>query len=108
MSRAPSHARADARAKGAVDPELGKRIRSLRLARRMTQQELAGADLSKGYISLVETGRTRVSLRAAGILAGRLGVPLSELVGTLEDRELEIWLVRGEKELASGNAPVAV
>jgi tetratricopeptide (TPR) repeat protein len=74
----------------------------------MTQEELAGGDLSKGYISLVETGRTRVSLRAAGILAQRLGVALSELVGTLADSELELWLVRGEKELASGNAPVAV
>jgi transcriptional regulator with XRE-family HTH domain len=108
MARARSHTRVQARSKGEVDPELGKRIRSLRLARRMTQEELAGGDFSKGYISLVETGRTRVSLRAAGILARRLGVPLSELVGTLAEDELELWLVRGEKELASGNALVAI
>ena len=46
----------------------------------MTQGQLAGADFSKGFISLVETGRTRMSLRAAGILAGRLGVSLSVLL----------------------------
>lgn len=49
--------------------------------RQMTQAELAGADFSKGFISLVESGRTRMSLRAAGILAGRLDVSLGALLG---------------------------
>lgn len=47
----------------------------------MTQAELAGADFSKGFISLVESGRTRMSLRAAGILAARLDVSLGALLG---------------------------
>jgi hypothetical protein len=49
--------------------------------RRMTQAELAGSDFSKGFISLVECGRTRMSLRAAGILAARLDVSLGVLLG---------------------------
>lgn len=46
----------------------------------MTQAQLAGGEFSKGFISLVETARARCSLRAAQILAERLGVPLAELV----------------------------
>lgn len=47
----------------------------------MTQAELAGSDFSKGFISLIESGRTRISLRAAGILASRLEVSLAVLLG---------------------------
>lgn len=46
----------------------------------MTQAELAGDDFSKGFVSLVETGRTQMSLRAAAIVAERLGVSLSVLL----------------------------
>ena len=49
--------------------------------RRMTQADLAGTDFSKGFISLVECGRTRMSLRAAGILSARLDVSLGALLG---------------------------
>jgi len=47
----------------------------------MTQAQLAGPDFSKGYVSLVESGQTRISLRAARILARRLKVPLHVLLG---------------------------
>jgi transcriptional regulator with XRE-family HTH domain len=53
----------------------------LRQTNGLTQAQLAGADFSHGYVSLVESGRTRISLRAAGILASRLGVPLAVLLG---------------------------
>ena len=46
----------------------------------MTQAQLAGRDFSKGFVSLVETGRARASLRAAQLFAERLRVPLAELV----------------------------
>lgn len=68
------------KAKGPVDPRLGERLRELRTAAGMTQSELAGSDFSKGFVSLVETGRARASLRAAQIFATRLGVTLGELV----------------------------
>jgi RNA polymerase sigma factor (sigma-70 family) len=68
------------KAKGPVDPALGKKIRDIRLARGMTQAQLAGEDFTKGFISLVETGRTRISLRAGEIFAARLGVPMSVLI----------------------------
>ncbi len=68
------------KAKGPIDPSIGLKVRELRTARGMTQAQLAGPDFSKGFISLLETGRTRVSLRAAHIIASRLGVDVTELL----------------------------
>jgi transcriptional regulator with XRE-family HTH domain len=68
------------RAKGPIDPRFGQRLRQLRQATGITQAQLAGRDFSKGFISLVETGRARASLRAAELFAERLRVPLAELV----------------------------
>lgn len=65
--------------KGPIDPSFGLRLRALRLAQGKTQAAVAGSHFTKGYVSLIETGRTRVSLRAAEIIAGRLGVPLGAL-----------------------------
>ncbi|MEK6225527.1 MAG: tetratricopeptide repeat protein [Chloroflexota bacterium] len=93
------------KAKGPIDPGVGARVRELRLSRGLTQGQLAGADFTKGFVSLLETGRTRASLRAAGILAARLGVPISDLLrsdGNLP--ELELHLLRAEQMLSSGQA----
>lgn len=68
------------RKKGPVDPGTGRRVRAARQRLGMTQAALAGDDFSKGFISLVETGRTRMSVRAAQIIAHRLGVPASALL----------------------------
>src|SRR5439155_8627870 len=93
-----------------IDPSMGERIRALRQARGMTQAQLAGDDFTKGFISLLETGRTHASLRAAGILAGRLDIPIGELMvahGRPAEAELEFTLIRAEQELAAGRAQVA-
>jgi tetratricopeptide (TPR) repeat protein len=76
----------------------------------MTQADLAGADFTKGFISLLETGRTRVSLRAADILARRLGTSAAELMATSESgtSELEVLLLRAEQQLAAGRAAEAI
>lgn len=90
---------------------LGARVRALRAARRLTQAQLAGDDFTKGFISLVETGRSNVSLKAAEIFAGRLGVTVSDLIGPADSKEadtLELTLLRAEQALASGNATEAI
>ena len=51
---------------------LGERIRSRRKELGLTQSQLGGKDLSKGFISLVETGRTKPSIETLLLLAGRL------------------------------------
>jgi transcriptional regulator with XRE-family HTH domain len=68
------------RAKGPIDGGLGRRVRALREAAGLKQSDLAGTDFSKGFISLVETGRTRMSIRAAEIIAKRLGLTLQQLL----------------------------
>ena len=98
------------KAKGPIDPGLGNKIRELRTARGMTQAALAGPDFSKGFISLLETGRTRASLRAAQILAGRLGVEVTDLMSapTTDRLDLEFMLLRAEQELRGGQPKTAL
>jgi tetratricopeptide (TPR) repeat protein len=97
------------KAKGPVDPSVGLKIRELRLARGITQSALAGPDFSKGFISLLETGRTRISLRAAHVLAARLGVEVTDLLSapTADRQDVEFMLLRAEQEIRGGNAGVA-
>src|SRR6478672_4009711 len=59
---------------------LGQRIRQVRTRRGLTQQDLAGDDYSKSYISAIEQGKTRPSLEALQRMASRLEVPASLLL----------------------------
>src|SRR2546430_2375706 len=75
----------------------------------MTQADLAAPDFTKGFISLLETGRTRVSLRAAEILAQRLGVSSADLIaGGDGEADLELALLRAEQQLSAGRAVDAI
>ena len=106
-----SRPRVRQKVKGPVDPVLGQRVRALRVARGMSQADLAGDDFTKGFISLLETGRTRMSLRAAEIFARRLGVTASDLVRTSEpsmSATLELALTRAEGELGAGRPDSAL
>ncbi|MEO6456979.1 MAG: helix-turn-helix transcriptional regulator [Chloroflexia bacterium] len=64
---------------------LGQRIRQLRTRRGLTQQDLAGTDYSKSYISAIEQGKSRPSLEALQRMAARLDVP----AGTLLDPDAQ-------------------
>lgn len=77
----------------------------MRLARGMTQADLAGTDFTKAFISHLETGRTRASMRAAAVLAERLGVRVSDLWRDSSEgsaAEVELQLLTAERELALG------
>lgn len=93
------------KAKGPVDPTLGQRVRELRTARGLTQAELAGSDFTKGFVSLVESGRTRMSLRAVAIFASKLGVGVGDLVAAGQPGPAgaaELPLMQAEAHLAAG------
>lgn len=76
---------AHARKAGALRPEvLGERLRAARLSAHLTQQEVAGERWSKSYISAIERGKMVPSLQALKVLAKRLAVPLSYLLGESE------------------------
>lgn len=55
---------------------LGERIRSSRKELGLTQAQLAGKELSKSFISLVETGRAKPSIQTLMRLAARLQKPV--------------------------------
>src|SRR5690242_10607450 len=59
---------------------LGQRLRQARLARNLTQGELAASQYSVSYISAVERGQIRPSLGALEKLAQRLQVSVADLL----------------------------
>jgi transcriptional regulator with XRE-family HTH domain len=73
---------------GPISKTLANRVKDLRVARGLTQAQLAGDDFSKGFISLVESGRSRMSFKSAEIFAERLQVPVTALLDQREQLKL--------------------
>jgi len=61
--------------------DVGARIRSLRTARGLTQAQVAEPQYTKAYISMLESGRTRASMKALEHISAVLGVQPSDLLG---------------------------
>jgi tetratricopeptide (TPR) repeat protein len=57
--------------------DVGQRIRAARKARGMSLADVGRDDLTRSFLSLVELGRSRISLRALSIVASRLELPIS-------------------------------
>ena len=60
--------------------ELGQRVRAVRLARGLSQRDLAGP-YSRAFVSLLEAGGIAPSPRAIQTLAARLGIDPEALIG---------------------------
>jgi len=60
---------------------LGERLRAARREAGLTQGQVAGAELTKGFISQVESGQVRPSIRSLQLIATRLGRPLDYFLG---------------------------
>jgi tetratricopeptide (TPR) repeat protein len=81
--------------------DVGKRIREARQERGMSLAQLGGEDLSRSFLSLVELGRSRISLRALAIVAKRLDLPVSFFLDQGEDSEhIASQLLLDEAEIA--------
>lgn len=69
-----------------IEQRIGMAVRRLRVARRLTLQELAsGAGLSSAMLSRLENGQTSVSLDALERICGALGISLSSVLKDVED-----------------------
>jgi tetratricopeptide (TPR) repeat protein len=79
---------------------LGQRLRRARLARNMTQGEVARNQFSVSYVSAVERGQIRPSLGALEKLAERLQVPITDLLGDV-DLDARMLPATGESREAS-------
>ena len=68
-----------------MNENYGEQIKSYRIKLGLTQNQVAAEmDVTPGYISNVENGRTAMSLRFLIYYAKIMGVTLDELVGNLE------------------------
>src|SRR3954471_6284789 len=89
-----------------IDPaQLGNRIRAARVARGWTQTQLAGDDVSVGYVSRIESGQRRPNSSTLDDLAARLGVPVDHLLRGVTAREydeIKLTLDFAELSLESG------
>jgi transcriptional regulator with XRE-family HTH domain len=90
---------------GVTTETVGERIRRLRLSRGLSQRALAGPGVSYAYISRIESGDRKPSLKSLRYLAGRLGVDpdyLEEGRAIPARKERELRLVDAEIELRLG------
>lgn len=89
---------------------VGRRLRRLRLARGLTQRELAEPRYTHAYVSSIEAGRREPSRRALEHFAGKLGVEVEELLtGRPRDlaARLSLRLQEARVALSAGRAEEA-
>ena len=76
---------------------LGERIRKLRKEQKFTLEALAGDELTKGMLSLIENNKANPSMESLTYIAKRLGVEVSELLEEVSSQELREVLAQVEK-----------
>ena len=76
---------------------LGERIRKLRKQQKFTLEALAGSELTKGMLSLIENNKANPSMESLTYIAKRLGVEVSKLLEEVSSQELREVLVQVEK-----------
>lgn len=68
-----------------MNENYGEQIKNYRINLGMTQHQIASElDVTPGYISNVENGRTAMSLRLLIYYSKLMGITLDELVGNIE------------------------
>ncbi|HEX6685615.1 MAG TPA: tetratricopeptide repeat protein [Candidatus Limnocylindrales bacterium] len=87
-----------------------QRLRAMRIARGITQRDLAGSELSVSYVSLLESGRRNPTPEVVRTLAARLACTPEELLGIVDSgntRPPELTVRFGELALEAGEAEQA-
>ena len=85
--------------------ELGRRLRSIRVARGLTQGEVVGDTMSVAYLSRLETGARKPTVKALSALATRLDVTIDSLLAAepgQDPDEVRLALDYAELALESG------
>ncbi|MEX2973790.1 helix-turn-helix domain-containing protein [Streptomyces sp. C184] len=83
----------------------GRRLRDLRRARGLKQQDLASDDVSVSYISMIESGKRTPSAAVVSLLAERLGCTTGYLLtgqDATRTRELELKAAFADLSLHNG------
>lgn len=69
---------------------IGLKIKNDRIRQGMSQSQLAGDDLSRAYISIIESGKAIPSAKILALLVERLGRPLHYFSDDVEETGEEI------------------
>lgn len=75
---------------------LGERIRTIRKQQKMTLEALAGDQLTKGMLSLIENNKANPSMDSLTYIAERLGVEVAELMEEVSPQEIRDLLSKVE------------
>ncbi|MEZ6091479.1 MAG: XRE family transcriptional regulator [Pirellulaceae bacterium] len=80
--------------------ELAQRIRSYRLDRRMTLEDVSSrSGLTRSWLSKVENFRITPSLPALGQIASALNVTVAELVEGLDEKPILVKVAKSERKI---------
>ena len=95
-----------------IDPTvLGDRVRTTRLRSGLTQAQVAGSEMSVGYISRIESGQRRPDPQLLAAIAEAIGTSVDELlVGVAPDQviQLRVQLDHAELALVTGSIDQAL
>jgi transcriptional regulator with XRE-family HTH domain len=80
-----------------IGQTVGARLRAARLARKLTQNQLAQPDFSVSYISAIERGQIQPSLRALEIFAQRLSISSTDLLSKQTGQSLQVFSEKDSK-----------
>ena len=84
---------------------VGARLRAARLAKKLTQSQLARPDFSVSYVSAIERGQIHPSLRALETFAQRLGISSADLISKQALQEITgVSTINGLMQSAEGLA----
>jgi len=83
-----------------IGQSIGSKLRAARIAKKLTQSQLASPDFSVSYISAIERGQIHPSLRALEVLAGRLGFSSAQFLPGHDDHSIFLSpMARDEEEV---------
>ncbi|MEH6994029.1 helix-turn-helix transcriptional regulator [Neobacillus drentensis] len=75
---------------------LGDRIRKIRKQKKLTLEALAGTELTKGMLSLIENNKAKPSMESLVYIAKGLGVEVTDLLEEVSTQELRETLEKAE------------
>ncbi|MDE6005007.1 MAG: helix-turn-helix domain-containing protein [Oscillospiraceae bacterium] len=84
--------------------ELGRRLKTARLAKKMTQSDVAGNFITRNMLSLIESGSATPSMKTLEYLSGVLEIPMEKLVsesGISNEHEKAFHALQQAKKLLS-------
>lgn len=96
----PTRRRSHAQADRPLALRIGARLRRARTQASLTQAQLAEGRYTKAYVSALENGLVKPSMAALNFFAGRLQIPIEQL---LSDREQAWTRLEADLRLAAGD-----